>query len=44
MNNCWFKEIVVVEDFEIKNGLLELHQYTYMNLVEFLDSSTVRKV
>jgi hypothetical protein len=44
MGYFMFNEIVVFEDFEIGNGLLELHQYIYLNLVQFLDSPTIRKV
>jgi hypothetical protein len=32
------------EDFEVSNGLLGLHQYVYLNIIEFLDSIIVRKV
>jgi acid stress-induced BolA-like protein IbaG/YrbA len=42
-NNYQFKEIVVDDDFEV-NGLLALHQYIYLNIVQFLGSSIVRKV
>jgi hypothetical protein len=44
MNNCEFEEIIVFEDFEVKNGVLGLHQYIYLNIIEFLNSSVVRKV
>jgi tRNA A22 N-methylase len=44
MNSCEFKEIVVVEDFEAKNGVLGLDRDIYLNIVKFLDSSIVRKV
>jgi hypothetical protein len=44
MNRYQFKEIIVVQDFDIENGLLGLHQYIYLNIIEFLDSSLVRKV
>jgi hypothetical protein len=37
------KEITVVEDFEIQNGVLGLHRDIYLSLVQFLDSSIVRK-
>jgi hypothetical protein len=39
-----FKEIFVPEKFRVTNGVLGLHQYIYLNLIEFLDSSIVRKV
>jgi hypothetical protein len=44
MNNCEFKEITVIEDFEIENGVLGLHRDIYLSIVKFLDSQTVRKV
>jgi hypothetical protein len=44
MNNCELKEIVVVEDFEAKNGVLGLDRDIYLSIVKFLDSSIVRKV
>jgi hypothetical protein len=44
MNSCQFKEIIVIEDFEIENGMLGLYQHAYLNIVIFLDSSIVRKV
>jgi hypothetical protein len=44
MNSCQFKEIVVVEDFEVENGVLSLDRDTYLSLVKFLNSSTLRKV
>jgi hypothetical protein len=39
-----FKEIIVVQDFEVENGLLGLEQDVYLSIVEFLNSSIVRKV
>jgi hypothetical protein len=42
MNNCEFKEIIIVEDFEAKNGVLKLERDIYLSIVKFLDSSTVR--
>jgi hypothetical protein len=44
MNNYQFKEIIVVENFEIKNGVLGLDRDAYLSIVKFLDSSVVRKV
>jgi hypothetical protein len=44
MNSSQFKEIIVVEDFEIENGVLGLDRDIYLSIVKFLDSSTVRKV
>jgi hypothetical protein len=43
MNSNQFKEIVV-EDFEVKNGILGLDRDIYLSVVKFLNSSTVRKV
>jgi hypothetical protein len=34
----------VGEGFEIENGVLGLHRDVYLSLVQFLDSSIVRKV
>jgi hypothetical protein len=44
MNDCQFKEMVVVEDFEVKNGALGLDRDAYLSIVQFLDASTLRKV
>jgi hypothetical protein len=43
-NSYLFKEIIVVEDFEVKNGVLGLDRDVYLTIVKFLDSLTVRKV
>jgi hypothetical protein len=43
-NSREFKEIIIFEDLEVKNGVLGLHQYIYLNIIQFLDSSVVRKV
>jgi hypothetical protein len=32
------------ENFSVINGVLGLHQYPYLNIIQFLSSSTVRKV
>jgi hypothetical protein len=34
-----FKEIIVIKDFEIKNGLLGLDHDCYLSIVKFLNSS-----
>jgi hypothetical protein len=44
MNRYQFKEIFVVEDFEIKNGVLGLDRDVYLSIVKFLHSSIIRKV
>jgi hypothetical protein len=44
MNNCELKEIIVVEGFEVKNGVFGLCRDIYLSIVKFLDSSIVRKV
>jgi hypothetical protein len=44
MNNCELKEIIVVEDFELKSGVLGLERDIYLNIVKFLDLSTLRRV
>jgi hypothetical protein len=44
MKKCKFIEIVVIKVFEIENGLLGLDRDCYLSIVEFLDSSILRKV
>jgi hypothetical protein len=44
MNSCEFKEIVVIKDFEIENGMLGLDRDAYLSIVKFLDSSILRKI
>jgi hypothetical protein len=44
MNGCEFKEFVVSKDFEIENGVLGLDRDCYLSIVNFLDSSILRKV
>jgi hypothetical protein len=44
MNSCQFKEIIVVEDFEVKNGVLGLERDVYLSIVKFFNSSILRKV
>jgi hypothetical protein len=38
------KEILVVEYFEVSNGILGLERDVYLSIVRFLDSSVLRKV
>jgi hypothetical protein len=40
MNSCKLKEIIVVEDFEVENGVLKLERDIYLSIVKFLDSSS----
>jgi hypothetical protein len=44
MNSCDFKEIIVSKDFKFKNGVLGLDRDCYLSIVEFLDSSILKKV
>jgi hypothetical protein len=44
MNNCRLKEIIVVKNFEVENGVLGLERDIYLSIVKFLNSSVVRKV
>jgi hypothetical protein len=44
MNSCEFKEIIASENFEVENGVLGLHRDVYLSLVQFQDSSIVKKV
>jgi hypothetical protein len=44
MNSSQFKEIVVVKDFEVENGVLGLDRDAYLSIIKFLNFSTVRKV
>jgi hypothetical protein len=39
MNSCEFKEIVVIKDFEIENGILGLERDIYLNIIKLLDFS-----
>jgi hypothetical protein len=41
---CRFREIFVVDGFEVENGVLGLNRDVYLSIVKFLNSSTVRKV
>jgi hypothetical protein len=44
MNNCEFKEIFVIKDFLVENGVLGLERDAYLSIVRFLDSSVLRNV
>jgi hypothetical protein len=44
MNSCDFRDIIVVKDFEIENGVLGFNRDVYLSVVKFLDSSILRKV
>jgi hypothetical protein len=44
MSSYEFKEFVVVNDFEIENGVLGLNRDVYLSIVKFLGSSILRKV
>jgi hypothetical protein len=44
MTYCQFKEIIVSEDFKVENGVLGLDRDCYLIIVEYLNSSIVRKV
>jgi hypothetical protein len=44
MVSCQFNEIIVFEDFKVKNGVLGLDRDIYLSIVKILDSSIVRKV
>jgi hypothetical protein len=43
-NKYKFKEIIVVDGFEVENGILGLERDVYLSIVKFLDSSILRKV
>jgi hypothetical protein len=43
LNSYHFKEIIV-EDFEVENGMLGLSRDVYLSIVKFLNSLIVRKV
>jgi hypothetical protein len=47
-NEClWsylFKEIIVIQDLKVENGLLGLDRDAYLSIVKFLNSSIVRRV
>jgi hypothetical protein len=44
MSSCEFREIFVGKGFKIENGVLGLDRDVYLNIVNFLDSSILRKV
>jgi hypothetical protein len=44
MSSCEYKEIIVFNDFEVEKSLLGLDRDCYLSIVEFLDSSILRKV
>jgi hypothetical protein len=44
INILHYKEIIVVDGFEVENGVLGLDRDIYLSIVKFLDSSIVRKV
>jgi hypothetical protein len=44
MDSCPLKEIIVVANFEIENGVLGLKRDVYLSIVKFLDSPILRKV
>jgi hypothetical protein len=44
IDTCNFIEIIVLENFEVKNGVLGLDRDTLLSIVKFLDSSTIKKV
>jgi hypothetical protein len=43
-NSYQFKEIIVVENFEVENGVLGLARDVYSSIVKFLCSSNLRRV
>jgi hypothetical protein len=44
INISHYKEIIVVDGFEVKNGMLGLDQDMYLSIAKFLDSSILREV
>jgi hypothetical protein len=44
MSRSEFREFVVFNNFEIKNGVLGLERDVYLSIVKFLDSSILRRV
>jgi septal ring factor EnvC (AmiA/AmiB activator) len=44
LKSCKSKEIIVIKDFEIKNGMLGLERDVYLSIIKFLDSSILSKV
>jgi hypothetical protein len=44
MSSCEFKEIIFCENYKIENGILGLERDIYLSIVQFLDSSILKKV
>jgi hypothetical protein len=44
MNSSEFKEIIIIKDLDIENGVLGLDRDCYLSIVKFLDSSNLREV
>jgi hypothetical protein len=44
INSVEFKEVIVFKDFEVESGLLGLERDVYLRIVQFLNSSILRKV
>jgi hypothetical protein len=43
MNSCEFKEIIVLEEFLVENGVLGLDRDCYLSIVKFLDPPILRR-
>jgi hypothetical protein len=44
MSSCEFEKVILVNGFEIENGILGLDRDCYLSVVNLLDSSILRKV
>jgi hypothetical protein len=44
MSSCEFKDIFVLKDFEVENGVLGLKRDVYLSIIKLLDSSILREV
>jgi hypothetical protein len=44
MSSSDFEEIIILNNFEIGNGMLGLDRDCYLSIIKFLDSSILRKV
>jgi hypothetical protein len=44
MNGCEFEEIIVSGRFKVENGIVGLERDVYLSIVQFLDSTVLRKV
>jgi hypothetical protein len=44
MISCEFGKIFILKDFEVENGVLGLERDIYLSIVQFLDSSILRRV